>query len=134
MAGWPRYSEEKRKTSLIFKMQVKNFIKTNIKEIPLEEAHGGAGQRQILVNPENISSDNLDAITKGYLNVGSSFDWHSHNLDEVFIVLKGEGKFYCGDDVCKYEKDDVFTIPPDLNHKITAEGKESSEFYFIRIK
>lgn len=71
------------------------FTKRNIKEIPLEEAHGGSGSRQLLVSPEHLAGDSLDAVTKGFLPANSVFDWHNHlDIDEMFIVLKGKGKFY----------------------------------------
>ncbi len=111
------------------------YKKFNLNEIPLEDAHGGSGKRQVLVNASHVSSDNLEAITKGYLNPNFSYDWHAHkDIDEIFIVLKGQGKFYCEDEEEDYKEGDIFIIPPNVNHKITAEGKDASEFYFIRVK
>ena len=109
------------------------FKKLSLNKIPIEEAHGGQGKRQILVNPGDVSSENLEAITKGYLNKDSSFDWHTHdNMDEVFIVIKGSGEFFCEDEKASYKEGDVFITPPNLNHKITAQT--DSEFYFVRVK
>ena len=109
------------------------FKKFSLKNIPVEEAHGRSGQRQVLVKAGYIASDNLEAITKGFLSKGSSYDWHSHEgIDEIFIVLKGSGKFFCGDDETDYREEDVVLAPPNIKHKITAE--EDSEFYFIRVK
>lgn len=109
------------------------FKKFSLNDIPLEEAHGGSGKRQILVSKEHVVSDNFEAITKGFLNKGFSYDWHVHeNIDEIFIVLKGAGKFFCDDEKSDYKEGDVFITPPNINHKITAEV--DSEFYFVRVK
>lgn len=111
------------------------FKKFNLSEIPLEEAHGGSGKRQMLVKTEHVASDNLEAITKGFLNPSESYDWHTHkDIDEIFIVIKGEGKFYCDDEETEYKEGDIFITPPNVNHKITANGNNPSEFYFVRVK
>lgn len=109
------------------------FSKVAISDVPIEEAHGGSGARQVLVKPEHMTSPFFEAITKGFLKSGAAFDWHVHkDTDEIFIVLKEKGKFYCEDEVIEYRPDDTFITPSDLNHKI--EATEDSEFYFIRIK
>lgn len=109
------------------------YTKVKLKELPIEEAHGGSGARQVLVKPEHVTSPFFEAVTKGFLKEGSKFDWHNHpDTDEIFIVLKGSGKFFCENDVTDYKEDDVVITPANLNHKIEAE--ENSEYYFIRIK
>ncbi len=114
---------------------MKKFTKNNIKDIPLEHAHGGSGSRQVLIKPEHLTTKHFEAMTKGFLKPGAIFDWHSHNkVDEMFIVLKGQGKFYWEDEVVDYAEGDIITIPASSNHKIVAEGEEISEYYFIRIK
>lgn len=111
------------------------FTKLNIKDVPIEEAHGGSGARQVLVRPEHITSQYLEAITKGFLKPGSVFDWHIHqDTDEVFIVLKGYGKYYCEEETTNYKEGDVLVTPANLKHKIAAGGEEGSEYYFIRVK
>ena len=111
------------------------FTKLNIKDIPIEEAHEGSGARQILVKPEHVTSQYLEAVTKGFLKPGNSFNWHAHqDTDEIFIVLKGEGKYYCEDEVTAYQEGDVMITPANLKHKIEASGNEENEYYFIRVK
>lgn len=111
------------------------FTKVNLNEINVEEAHGGAGARQVLVKPEHVSSPYFEAVTKGFLKPGDVFDWHTHkDTDEMFIVLKGKGKFYCEDEVVNYKEGDVITIPANLNHKIEAMGDLTNEYFFIRVK
>lgn len=109
------------------------YTKLKLKDIPIEKAHGGSGARQVLVKPEHVTSPFFEAVTKGFLKKGAKFDWHNHpDTDEIFIVLKGNGKFFCEDELTDYQEDDVFITPADLNHMIEAE--EDSEYYFIRIK
>lgn len=112
---------------------MKMFTKANLRDIPVEAAHGGSGSRQMLIKPEDVKSGHWEAVTKGFLNAGSVFDWHNHEgIDEVFIVTRGSGKIYCEDEETEYGVDDVVTIPAGLNHKI--EAAEDSDFFFTRIK
>jgi mannose-6-phosphate isomerase-like protein (cupin superfamily) len=114
---------------------MKKYTKTNIDDISLEDAHGGSGQRQVLVKPEHLTTEHFEAMTKGYLNPEYSYDWHYHkDTDEMFIVLKGEGIFYWETVEVPYKEGDIITIPANTQHKITATGDSPSENYFIRIK
>lgn len=111
------------------------FTTKNLNDIPREDAHGGSGQRQVLITPAEMSSPYFEMMTKGYLNPGFSYDWHEHaDIDELFIVLKGEGKFMWLEETSEYKEGDIFTIPANTQHKITAEGEIPSEFYFVRLK
>lgn len=68
-----------------------------------------------------------------WLTSGFSYDWHSHeNIDEIYLVIKGQGKFSWEKETVDYHEGDIFTIPANSKHKITATAK--SEFYFVRIK
>ena len=74
-------------------------------------------------------------MTKGYLEVGKVFDWHTHeDIDEMFIVLKGEGVFYWEEEMINYNEGDIITIPANSKHKIEAKGMIMNEYYFIRVK
>src|SRR3989338_6283982 len=109
------------------------YKKHNIKDVSLEEAHGGSGSRQVLVNQELLANQNFEAMTKGYLNPGFSYDWHSHDgIDEIMLVIKGVGKFYWEEDVMDYKEGDIITIPANSRHKVEATGGIQNEFYFIR--
>jgi quercetin dioxygenase-like cupin family protein len=114
---------------------MKRFTKTNIANIPQEEAHGGSGKRQVLITPEHLTTPHFEMMTKAYLSPGFSFDWHDHkDVDEMFIVLSGQGNFYWQDEITGYKAGDIVTIPANTTHKITAEGDMDSEFYFVRVK
>lgn len=67
-------------------------FKKSLNQIPLEEAHGGTGSRQLLLSKNDPVSGYLEAMTKGYLKAGNQFDWHFHDkIDEFFLVIKGSG-------------------------------------------
>ena len=42
------------------------YKKFNLSQIILEDAHGGSGKRQVLVKTEDVATDHLEAITKGF--------------------------------------------------------------------
>ena len=110
------------------------YTLVNINDIPIEQAHGGSGARQMLVTPDRLTTKNFEAMTKGYLKAGAEFDWHKHtSIDEYFLVLKGRGKFYWEDEIINYKEGDIITIPANSRHKIVATGDVDNEFYFVRI-
>ena len=114
---------------------MKHFQIKNIKDIPLEGTHDLLDSRQTLATKEDLVTNNIDAMTKGILQPGQYWDWHSHNEhDELGIVLKGEGIFYWEDEQKTYRKDDVIVIPAGSKHKFKATGDVVNEFYFVRIK
>lgn len=111
------------------------FSKKHLSEIPIEEAHAGSGSRQMLLDAQVAESNNWEAVTKGFLPAGASFDWHEHEgVDEMFIVTSGEGKFYCEKDVTGYTAGDVILVRASTIHKIENTGKETTEGFFIRVK
>lgn len=113
--------------------QIRKPFKKNISEMPIEEAHGGSGKRKLILSKEDEISNQLHAMTKGFLAANGCFDWHEHeNVDEFFLVMKGAGVIEFEDGTKKeYIIDDIIYIPSNTKHKITA--NEDSEFFFIRI-
>ncbi len=114
---------------------MKKFLKLNIDDIPFEAIHDVPNSRKTLVYPHHLTTENLEAITKGFLKPGQVWDWHKHeNMDEVCIVIKGTGNYFCEEEQIEYKKDDVIIVHANSMHKIEANGNEASEFYFIRVK
>ncbi len=110
-------------------------FKKHLQTIPVEEAHGGSGKRQVILSKDDAISEQLQAMTKGFLEAGSKFDWHAHeSVDEFFLVLKGKGyiEFRSGEKI-EYSPDDLIYIPDGIEHKIEATGEEENEFFFIRL-
>ncbi len=110
-------------------------FKKNLNTIPVEEAHGGSGKRQLILSPNDDVSSQFQAMTKGFLATGAKFDWHSHeNIDEFFWVLQGSGVIDFKDmESMEYGVGDLVYIPASLEHKIEAKGDQESQYYFIRL-
>lgn len=110
-------------------------IKRSVNEIKKEEAHGGSGARKVYADYTHLESVNFEAITHGYLPAGKSFDWHDHNdVEEVMIVMKGQGKVHDEDGAYDYTPGDVFIFPAGVRHKISNDTNEEHEMIFVRIK
>ena len=105
-------------------------------QIPKEEAHGGAGSRQLLLSKSDPISIFLEAMTKGYLTAEAKFDWHLHDkIDEFFLVTKGSGTIeFKDEEPMEYQDGDLIYIPSNIEHKIIASEKSDNEFYFIRVQ
>ncbi|HET9947024.1 MAG TPA: cupin domain-containing protein [Patescibacteria group bacterium] len=111
------------------------FSKKHLSEIPVEEAHGGSGSRQMLFNPQAAESSKWEAVTKGFLPGGAMFDWHKHEeSDEMFIVTCGTGKFFCEDEETSYKTGDVILVRANTLHKIFNDSQETTEGFFIRVR
>ncbi|MGZ6005471.1 MAG: cupin domain-containing protein [Candidatus Saccharimonadales bacterium] len=111
------------------------IIKRSNSEIPKEEAHGGSGSRKVYVSPEHLQSKHFDAMTHGWLPVGSSFDWHDHkDTEEIMVVIKGSGSVFDEDGEYSYKPGDVFIFPANTQHKITNPSNEQHKMFFVRVK
>ena len=109
------------------------FSKRSLDTISTEEAHGGSGSRQMLLDTSLNLSKNWEAVTKGFLPAGRMFDEHEHDsIDEMWIVTKGEGTFSCEGENLPYAAGDVFTVSANTSHKIVADT--DTEGFFIRVK
>ena len=111
-------------------------FKKTISVIPFEKAHNATGYRRAIALPQEGISQNLDGITKGYLPVGHSFDWHNHiGYDEFFWVLQGSGKVeFEGKTTINYSAGDFVYMPTPIKHKITNTGNQTNIFYFVRVR
>lgn len=111
------------------------IIKRVSGSIPKEEAHGGTGSRKVIASSDSLKSTNLEAMTHGYLPAGNSFDWHEHtDIEEIMLVLIGEGKVFDDDGEYGYAPDDVFIFPANTQHKIANDSSEEHEMIFVRVK
>ena len=115
-------------------MERKPF-KKHLGEIPLEPAHNGNGKRQLILSKTDSVSEQLQAMTKGFLPVGGIFDWHKQeDMDEFFLVISGTGVIEFEDEMhFNYEKDDLIYIPSNVTHRMRATGSEENQFFFIRL-
>jgi quercetin dioxygenase-like cupin family protein/cyclopropane fatty-acyl-phospholipid synthase-like methyltransferase len=118
-------------------MLTRDVVVKSLQNIPIEAAHGGSGARQVLLARDGSFSPHLEAFTKGFLEPGSIFDWHDHDVDEFFIVLHGVGSVHYeqnGDTIVRpYQTGDLYYCPAGVRHKIACDGTETSEYFFIRV-
>jgi len=111
------------------------IIKRSSTDIEKEEAHGGSGSRKVYASPEHLKSLSFEAMTHGYLPAGKSFDWHDHKgIEEIMVVLKGNGKVLDDEGEYDYATGDVFVFPANTNHKIENNSDQEHEMIFVRIK
>ncbi len=100
-----------------------------------EEAHGGNGTRKVYANADFLKSQNLDAMTYGFLPAGKTFDWHDHtDIEEIMVVVKGEGFVSDRDGDYDYAPGDVFIFPANTEHKIHNPSHEEHEMIYVRVK
>lgn len=111
------------------------IIKRPSNTILKEEAHGGSDSRKVYASAEYLQSENLEAMTYGYLPAGRTFDWHDHtDIEEIMIVIKGEGEVYDEDGMYSYAPGDVFIFPANTQHKIHNPDSQEHEMIFVRVR
>lgn len=111
------------------------IIKRSNSDILIEEAHGGSGTRKVYANGNQLESASFDIMTHGYLPAGNKYAWHNHvDIEEIMVVLKGEGKVIDEDGEYAYTPGDVFIFPANINHEIFNDSEENHEMVFVRIK
>lgn len=105
-----------------------------INDLPLEQAHGGAGARRMILQKGEDVSPNLEAFANTFLPAGGRFDWHTHGeVDEIMVCLSGHGEiaFESGETYAFGPRDLVY-IPKGSSHTISSPD-EATEYFFIRI-
>ena len=103
--------------------------------IEKEEAHGGSGARKVYASTDYLKSVHFDAMTHGYLPAGQTFDWHEHaDIEEIMVVLTGEGEVSDEDGTYTYVPGDVFVYPANTQHKIHNPTHVEHEMIFVRVK
>lgn len=110
-------------------------VKRSAKDIQKEEAHGGSGARKVYASPDHLKSQYFEMMTHGFLPAGKTFDWHDHpGVEEIMVVLSGNGEVHDEDGVYDYETGDVFVFPADTQHKIHNPTDTEHEMVFVRVK
>ena len=103
--------------------------------IKKEEAHGGSGSRKVYASPDHLKSTHFEMMTHGWLPARQTFDWHDHtDIEEIMIVVKGEGEVHDEDGVYGYASGDVFVFPANTQHKIHNPSDVEHEMIFVRVK
>lgn len=111
------------------------ITKRSAKDISKEEAHGGSVSRRVYASTDHLKSAHFEAMTHGYLPAGNSMDWHDHDgIEEIMVVIKGEGEIHDEDGVYDYAPGDVFVYPANIQHKIHNPTDYEHEMIFVRVK
>lgn len=111
------------------------IIKRSAKIIKKEDAHAGSGSRKVYASSSHLKSTYFEAMTHGWLPPGKTFDWHDHdNIEEIMVVVNGNGEVYDDDGVYTYEPGDVFIFPANTKHKIHNPTNTEHEMIFVRVK
>lgn len=111
------------------------ITKRPARDIQKEEAHGGSGSRKVYALPGHLESTHFEAMTHGWLPAGKMFDWHDHiNIEEIMVVVKGEGEVHDEDGMYTYAPGDVFVFPANTQHKIHNPTDYEHEMIFVRVK
>ncbi len=111
------------------------ITKRSASEIPKEPAHGGSGSRKVYAAPEHLASTHFEAMTHGWIPAGQMYDWHDHkDIEEIMVVVKGEGEVHDEDGVYLYAPGDVFIFPANTLHKIHNPTDYEHEMIFVRVK
>ena len=97
-----------------------------------EDAHGGSGGRELLIADGEVK--NIQGMTHGFLPAGSKFSLHTHEkMNEIMLVLKGQGIVRDDDGAYEYSEGDVFIFPKDVFHEIENTSNEEHEYIFVRV-
>jgi len=97
-----------------------------------EDAHGGSGGRKLLLDDKEVK--NVQGMTHGFLPAASKFSWHSHEkMNEIMLVLKGQGTVRDEDGSYSYSAGDIFVFPQGISHEIENKSEEEHEYIFVRI-
>jgi mannose-6-phosphate isomerase-like protein (cupin superfamily) len=111
------------------------IIKRTASSINKEQAHGGSGSRRVYASPDHINSLHFEMMAHGYLPAGKTFDWHEHNdVEEIMVVVSGNGEVHDRDGVYEYDPGDVFIFPANTDHKIHNPTDVEHEMIFVRVK
>ncbi len=97
-----------------------------------EDAHGGSGGRKLLLSEYEMK--NVQGMTYGFLPANSKFVWHMHDdLNEVMLVLKGNGTVKDEDGTYSYATGDIFIFSKGIYHEIENTSGEEHEYIFVRV-
>jgi len=80
----------------------------NLNDLPSREVRHGIVQR--------VFRGNAVAIAYNQLNPGMATNPHSHDFEQVFVLLEGRVKLHVGDEVHQCEAGTVVRIPPHTEH------------------
>ena len=73
---------------------------------------------QLVATPESGATDTF--VLRGFFEAGSGNPPHSHDHQEVVVVLAGCGRYTIGDDAIEVSAGDVVLVPKGVIHAFEA--------------
>jgi mannose-6-phosphate isomerase-like protein (cupin superfamily) len=111
------------------------IIKKLNHSVPRAGAHAGSGERKLYISNGELENQDFQAMTHGFLPGKSKFAWHHHDgIEEVMLVLRGEGIVRDRDGEYAYSQGDLFIYPQKVDHEIENPTDDEHEYIFVRIK
>src|SRR5581483_4506223 len=105
-----------------------------LSSVALEPAHGGTGFRRLYAASGDLQSEGFEAFAYGFLPAGASFDWHNHaDVDELMLVISGQGVVTDRDGEYEYAPGDSFIFPANVDHAIRNTSAVDHEYIFVRV-
>lgn len=90
--------------------------------------------KKVLLKKEDFPWGQIQMINWSRLPVGRFFQPHYHeNMEEVFIILKGNAKIKVGEEEALLEKDDAVVISPKEIHTMENTGKEEVDYLALGV-
>lgn len=108
--------------------------KVNVRDLPVEDAAGGALHKKFLIREGEASSD-LFFIQEVLVDPKSKFEPHLHvDMEEYYYFLQGQGIMQVGDEFQKIEAGDRVIIPINLMHRVENTGQTPIVFLAVGVK
>jgi mannose-6-phosphate isomerase-like protein (cupin superfamily) len=88
----------------------------------------GDGLVSTILHSERDASDTDLTVTWVDVDPGASQVVHSHDPEQVYVVVAGEGVMTLGEETRAVEAGDLIHVPPNTDHGIENTGTETLEY------
>ncbi len=111
----------------------------NLADVPLREnGHGDKFAARIGTFGHMIGSTGIGCMLHVVEPGKTAFPFHAHHaIDELFVILEGEGTYRFGEETYSVKAGDVLAAPtggPEVAHQITNTGGEALKYLGISTK
>jgi mannose-6-phosphate isomerase-like protein (cupin superfamily) len=111
------------------------IVVRHLNEVPVEDAHGGWGTRQLIFSNPDIPNSKLVAATIGFLPAKGRFKTHKHeSVDEVMTIIKGRARIESGRQKFNVCPGYFVLFPSGVQHSIINTGCGKLTAQFVRFK
>lgn len=99
-----------------------------------EDPKNPGSLKKVLVKKDDVMAGRLQMVNWSLLPAGKSFAPHYHeDLEELFIIMKGEAEITVGSETSMVIKGDAIIVAPRIIHSMKNTGQEDVEFLAIGI-